>query len=225
MVPREAIVAQAVNQLHTSLGILLGAGQISGITHEQILALINSNEDRHIVPTAGKETPVSVASHELESSLNNLRIAKQEVPREPRGSISSGSHLNSIEDSWRNHQSAAPAPTEARSRSTNIVCPRKCMGYKCKEKECTWEHDDIPGGIKEPLICAFWAGGDLCNKSPEDCRYAHHWAAHREIAPQPPSKNAYWKAKKAKSQAASDARLPPDPMAKYSEAGTGSLLD
>lgn len=92
------MVAQAVNQLHNvspvyppiqigtqfklffcanhsssfarqSLGILLGAGQISGITHEQILALINSNEDRQIIPTAGKETPVSVASHELENSL------------------------------------------------------------------------------------------------------------------------------------------------------------
>ncbi|KAF7534555.1 hypothetical protein G7054_g6108 [Neopestalotiopsis clavispora] len=225
---RDAMVTRGLTQLHTGLGILLGAGRISTTTHEQILALINGNDDYSTNSNAGKETPISLVSNGLENNFENLRI-NNKPPRGPSTSISSASPLFPRENAWRPHtqRSLTPASKDPphEPRRSNVVCPWFWTpGYVCREKEkgtCAWLHEDCPDGVKDPLICAFWADGERCTKTAEDCRFAHYWAAHREIAPQPsPKYNP--KYKKSKKYSTSTAN---DPFSKYSEAGTGTLLD
>lgn len=67
------------------------------------------------------------------------------------------------------------------SRRSSIVCPWFLTpGYRCREQEkgqCAWAHEDVPDGIKDPLICSFWAE-DRCVKSDDQCRFAHYWYVH-----------------------------------------------
>ncbi|ETS77960.1 hypothetical protein PFICI_10022 [Pestalotiopsis fici W106-1] len=223
---RDAMVTRGLTQLHTGLGILLGAGRISTATHEQILALINNNDDNPNASNAGKETPISLVSNGLDNSFDNLKITNK-PPRGPSASISSASPLFPRENAWRTQPSLTPAPKEVHPepRRSNVVCPWFWTpGYTCREKEkgmCAWLHEDCSDGVKDPLICAFWADGERCTKSAEDCRFAHYWAAHREIAPQPgPKYNPKYKKSKKFSTSSNN-----DAFSKYSEAGAGTLLD
>ncbi|KAK8078748.1 hypothetical protein PG994_002555 [Apiospora phragmitis] len=98
-------------------------------------------------------------------------------------------------DTWRDNNGGTSPPdgdTWSDSRRSNIVCPWFLTpGYRCREQEkgqCAWIHEDIPDGNKDPLICSFWAE-NRCIKSDSDCRFAHYWAQHRQIAPVPGSKH------------------------------------
>ncbi|KAM0817263.1 putative C3H1-type domain-containing protein [Seiridium cardinale] len=206
---REALITRGLTQLHTGLGILLGAGRISSATHERILALVNTDDDSAI-SNAGKETPVSLVSNGLEQSVGYVRNFHQNrsatktdesnlaltdrMPRGPNKSISSISPRFTNDSEWRGSPSTTLAVRDSQpeARRSNVVCPWfLTAGYKCREQEkgmCAWVHEDIPDGVKDPLICSFWADGERCTKTKEECRFAHYWAAHREIAPQPNSK-------------------------------------
>ncbi|XDG06290.1 hypothetical protein ABKA04_005905 [Annulohypoxylon sp. FPYF3050] len=209
------VVTKAMAQIHTGLGILLGAGKISDAIHEEIMSLLNANPgynagaligpiqptltgSTHMVPTQakrvesgevttalphpGKETPVSVQSHDL-LGLGADFIEAAQPPKSVRGQIS-----------------LVIPPKEGHK----LICPWWLTeGYSCREHDegkCPFWHDHIAGGIKHPLICHFWAEG-RCTKSDEDCRFAHYKAPHGVVAPQPSKK----KSKKQRSSAKDDA--------------------
>lgn len=205
----DAVIARGMTSVYTGLGILLGAGKISSATHEQILALINSDDSAlspvkngNGVKTApngqnqtGKDTPNSFQSTELETDMGNLKVGGRSSCG-PGPSFSSNSSKFGGENQWGN---GLPPPTSQKGdatdpRRSNIVCPWwSTNGYRCREQEkgqCAWIHEETPDGIKDPLICSFWADGQRCNKSDNECRFAHFWAQHRQIAPAP---NMKWK--------------------------------
>ncbi|KAI1080066.1 hypothetical protein F5B20DRAFT_542128 [Whalleya microplaca] len=210
------MVNQGMTQVLTGLGILLGLGRISNATHEQILALINAEESTTATengkvetkavlnghPQVGKETPISTQSNDLGSELGGLAIAD----KPSRGPNRSASQKNSTDLCRHRHSSSGlPATKFAPGSQVKIVCPWwSTEGYHCREQDkgmCAWFHDDIADGLKDPLICSFWADGKRCNKSDEECRFAHYPAQHRQIAPAPNQKK---KAKKSKAKANND---------------------
>ncbi|XXG95510.1 hypothetical protein Hte_001774 [Hypoxylon texense] len=82
-----------------------------------------------------------------------------------------------------------PSKPDPSSSPRKVVCPYWLTeGYHCRDDEagqCTMYHERIPDGLQEPLICYFWARGNRCNKSKEECRFAHYYAQHRIVAPMP----------------------------------------
>ncbi|KAI1453323.1 hypothetical protein F4805DRAFT_444061 [Annulohypoxylon moriforme] len=209
------LVNKGMAQVFTGLGILLGAGRISSATHEEILALLSadpgsssaSNMGTNMVPGSvapsqtkrldmgelasalprpGKETPISVQSHDLLGLGADLASEVAPPPQSMRA------------------QSILGAPTT----EPKLICPWWLTdGYQCREHDqgkCPFYHDNIVGGIKHPLICHFWADGGRCTKSDKDCRFAHYPAPHRVRAPMPSKK----KSKKLRSSVADDASHP-----------------
>ncbi|KAI2628666.1 hypothetical protein GGR54DRAFT_636380 [Hypoxylon sp. NC1633] len=195
------VVNQGLTQVYTGLGILLGAGRISSTTHEQVLALINGDQGANAVenvkvdlkespavfPRPGKETPVSIQSHDLlgiGTDLSELSIAEKpsrdtEKPAPPP----KGPH-----GKWRRLSMETPkAPYPPK-----IICPWwSTEGFHCRDHErglCSMYHEDIPDGLKDHLICHFWADGGRCTKSEATCRFAHYPAQHRIVAPLPAKK-------------------------------------
>ncbi|KAI0120640.1 hypothetical protein BJ170DRAFT_163004 [Xylariales sp. AK1849] len=191
---REVMVSRGLIQVHTGLGILLGAGHISSATHEQILALVNTEESSSPHSRPGQRTLISGQSNGVEEGIGSSLRLGDKPPRGPAGSISSNSPRYGNGSRWPDVSNAAASQqsSQLETRRTNIQCPWwSTQGYKCREHEkglCAWVHEDIPDGIKDPLICSFWADGHRCNKSDDKCRFAHYWAQHRQIAPQPNAK-------------------------------------
>ncbi|OTB09429.1 hypothetical protein M426DRAFT_79406 [Hypoxylon sp. CI-4A] len=145
----------------------------------------------HGLPSPGKETPISVQSHDLldlggefsglvvtdKPSRESARSPLFQKPITPNGS---------------------PSPMLNRAQA-KIICPWWLTeGYSCREQhkgKYPMVHEDIPEGIKDPLICHFWADGHRCTKSETTCRFAHYPAQHRLVAPMPGKK----KSKKSKT--------------------------
>ncbi|KAI1208570.1 uncharacterized protein F4807DRAFT_461506 [Annulohypoxylon truncatum] len=209
------LVSKGMAQVFTGLGILLGAGRISSATHEEIMALLSADPGSNtgimtgtntgstsIIPTQskrvdmgeipaglprpGKETPVSIQSHDLLGLGADLSTEAVQPPETFR----------------------AQASPSAPSKELKIICPWWLTdGYSCREHDqgkCPFYHDNVAGGVKHPLICHFWADGGRCTKSQKDCRFAHYPAPHRVTAPMPSKK----KSKKLRSSVADDASHP-----------------
>ncbi|KAI1380499.1 hypothetical protein F4677DRAFT_261531 [Hypoxylon crocopeplum] len=199
---QNAIVNQGLTQVFTGLGILLGAGRISTTTHEKILSLINADqgpatidsgrvdakEAPNSLPRPGKDTPVSIQSHDLiglGGELADLAI----TTKSPRGPVGNPPHKHAV-SSWH----PAPSDTPKSGNMPKIICPWwSTDGYNCREHEkgrCPMIHEDIADGLRDPLICHFWADGGRCTKSEASCRFAHYPAQHRLIAPMPAKKKS-----------------------------------
>ncbi|KAI1387588.1 uncharacterized protein F4822DRAFT_407040 [Hypoxylon trugodes] len=185
------MIIKGTTQVLTGLGILLGAGHISSTTHEKILALLSGDqsstveikmqaikEGQNAMPRPGKETPVSIQSHDLlglGGELADLAIADNSpalsTPTAPARSMTSST--------------AAPKS----GPNVKIICPWWLTeGYSCREKKCGMYHEDIPGALIQPLICHFWADGGRCSKTEANCRFAHYQARHHLVAPTPKKK-------------------------------------
>lgn len=98
--------------------------------------------------------------------------------------------LQKPSDTWPNQvdrTSSQPTngDTWSDSRRASIVCPWFLTpGYQCREHEkgqCAWIHEDVPNGIKDPLICSFWAEA-RCVKSDEQCRFVHYWYVYGHLS-------------------------------------------
>ncbi|KAI2464665.1 hypothetical protein F4781DRAFT_412267 [Annulohypoxylon bovei var. microspora] len=218
------VVGKGMTQVHTGLGILLGAGRISSTTHEEILILLNKDHGPNMghsniipqtnqvamrdipigLPRPGKETPVSIQSHDLlglGADFSDLAV----VDRSPRGFVTPAfqRHTSSMNPTAPHSSNQGKVPKDAK-----LICPWWFTdGYDCREHEqgkCLFYHEDIVGGIRDPLICHFWADGGRCTKSDKDCRFAHYPAQHRTRAPMPSKK----KAKKIRSSLADDVAHP-----------------
>ncbi|KAI1416436.1 hypothetical protein F5Y13DRAFT_186056 [Hypoxylon sp. FL1857] len=222
---QDEMVNKGLAQVYTGLGILLGAGRISSATHERILALINANQD-HVAgieksdagasetPSGlrpGKETPVSATSHDL------LGIGVEFTGLSTVDKWTGSPSQSVIQQRGPSQGPSAPTKTKSDTQP-KIICPWwSTKGYSCRDHEagkCPMYHEDIPGGIKDPLICHFWADGGRCTKSEGDCRFAHYPARHRITAPPPGKKKA-----KNPRPAPADISWPsrPTPMAEPSE--------
>ncbi|OTA59672.1 hypothetical protein K449DRAFT_466699 [Hypoxylon sp. EC38] len=195
------MINKGLAQVFTGLGILLGAGRISNDTHEQILALINADqgftntnatdnsgdakETLNWFPRPGKDTPISVGSHELlgvGGDFANLSIAD-------KPSRSPAQPVTQKPPAFKGPSAYASVKSNTESK---IICPWwSTEGYSCRDHEkgrCTMYHEDIADGVKDPLICHFWADGGRCTKSETTCRFAHYPAQHRLVAPMPSKK-------------------------------------
>ncbi|KAK8112476.1 hypothetical protein PG984_013002 [Apiospora sp. TS-2023a] len=209
---KENMVLKGMSSVHSGLGILLGVGRISANTHEQILALLNDDEKESNASAGTTENdvarPKSLERADLRSkpyymprhlrpdpaiSLTDLQQGMSNMTVHDRPSFKS---LKKSSDTWPNQSDGTSQPTNGDntrpdSRRSNIVCPWFLTpGYRCREQEkgqCAWVHEDVSDGIKDPLICSFWAE-DRCVKSDDQCRFAHYWAQHRQIAPVPGTK-------------------------------------
>ncbi|KAI1141427.1 hypothetical protein F5Y05DRAFT_260897 [Hypoxylon sp. FL0543] len=185
------MINKGMAQVYTGLGILLGAGRISSATHEQILALINSEQGpttaaeksnvdvKEGLPRPGKDTPISAGTPDL------LGVEDDFVPPVVQR-VSWG-------DATQPTTQKRPAVKEpAASTTTKIICPWwSTEGYSCRDYEkgkCPMLHEDIPDGLRDPLICHFWADGGRCTKGETACRFAHYPAQHRMVAPMPTKK-------------------------------------
>ncbi|KAI0007579.1 hypothetical protein F4779DRAFT_591366 [Xylariaceae sp. FL0662B] len=205
---KNRMVNQGMTQVLTGLGILLGSGRISNATHEQILALINADDGglattengkletkEEGYPRAGKETPVSMRSNDLGSELGTLVTADSKTTRRPdRSAPQKGGSSDLLPHRPSSAGGlAAPKLLQPGSSQVKMVCPWwSTEGYHCRERDrgiCAWIHEDIADGLRDPLICSFWADGNRCTKSDDDCRFAHYPAQHRQIAPAPNSNN------------------------------------
>ncbi|KAI1651142.1 uncharacterized protein F4817DRAFT_177352 [Daldinia loculata] len=175
------MVNRGMTQVFTGLGILLGAGRISNATHEKIMGLIDADQNRantDATPTAaettiglpgpGKETPVSMRSQDLLGLGDEF------------GDMSIGDKYS------RGSTKSAGAKSGSQPK---IICPWwSTAGYACRDYEngeCKFYHEDITDGIRQPLICHFWADGNRCTKPQDACRFAHYLAQHRAVAPMP----------------------------------------
>ncbi|KAI1504812.1 hypothetical protein F5X99DRAFT_371061 [Biscogniauxia marginata] len=208
---RSRLVDQGLTQVHTGLGILLGTGTITNVTHQQIIALINNEDTDNSTTSTAKnqqselkdplpgypvlahDTLSSVQSKDLSSEIGNLTLAD----KAPRVQPKSSPHRKQSLDSTR-HQSCGSSShidattTTTKSQTENqvkLICPWwSTPGYHCRDHAaglCPLHHDNILDGLKDPLICSFWADGRRCTKSDKDCRFAHYVAQHRQIAPLP----------------------------------------
>ncbi|KAI5922438.1 hypothetical protein F4810DRAFT_673782 [Camillea tinctor] len=85
------------------------------------------------------------------------------------------------------------APAQGQGPKKKIICPWWATeGYYCKNAPrglCPFIHGNSVGAVRQPLICSFWADGDRCRKSAEECSFAHYATEHRQIAPLPKRKN------------------------------------
>src|ERR1700733_12123663 len=62
------------------------------------------------------------------------------------------------------------------------------MGLKCRSHDqgtCEMLHEDAIDAKQDPLICPFWADNERCRKPATQCRFAHYWAQHDQVAPAP----------------------------------------
>ncbi|KAI1100940.1 hypothetical protein F4804DRAFT_348069 [Jackrogersella minutella] len=173
------MVNKGMTQVFTGLGILLGAGRICNDTHEKIIGLINADQ-QFLSPIQNrkadtlKETPAEVQSQDLlglDGEFSEMTIADK----------ISVQHTTST--------SSTPLDANSSSNETKIICPWwSTPGYTCRKNQCILHHEDVADGLKEPLICHFWANGDRCTKTGAVCRFAHYHAKHHEIAPMPTKK-------------------------------------
>ncbi|KAK8859049.1 Brasilane terpene glycosides biosynthesis cluster protein D [Apiospora arundinis] len=194
---KDNLVLKGMNNVHSGLGILLGAGRISANTHEQILTLLNDDDmesgasggsslaggakkanpgswrgNHHHSEQADPDSPVSLI--DLQHGINNMTVADRPFKRAQPSSITSGA--------------ADSATTAWPPSNSTIVCPWFLTpGFRCRDQEkgrCAWAHEEIPNGTTDPLICHFWAE-NRCTKADSECKFAHYWAQHRQFAPLP----------------------------------------
>ncbi|KAH8666504.1 hypothetical protein BX600DRAFT_274549 [Xylariales sp. PMI_506] len=112
-----------------------------------------------------------------------MRLEDSSPKKEPSYSISSTPGKLKDELSWLYTTQPITTPprksTTSQASTSHIQCPWWSTQGHCRDEAkgiCGWAHEDLPGTLKEPLICSFWADGQGCNKSDEDCRFAHYWA-------------------------------------------------
>lgn len=81
----------------------------------------------------------------------------------------SGIHASSrleIEPPWNSASNAVAISNEQLTNEVKTICPWwSTPGYQCREHEkgkCSWAHEETPNGLKDPLICSFWADGSRC---------------------------------------------------------------
>ncbi|KAK8063211.1 hypothetical protein PG996_007863 [Apiospora saccharicola] len=206
---KENMVLKGMSSVHSGLGILLGVGRISASTHDQILALLNDDENESNA-SAGTKNDVARPKNLERADLRPKPYKPRHLRPDPAISLTdlqqgmsnmtvndrSYTTLKKSSDTWPNQSDGTSQPTNGDtwpdSRRSNIVCPWFLTpGYRCREQEkgqCAWAHEDVPDGTKDPLICSFWAE-DRCVKSDDQCRFAHYWAQHRQIAPVPGTKS------------------------------------
>ncbi|KAK8062140.1 hypothetical protein PG997_014237 [Apiospora hydei] len=206
---KDSMVLKGMSSVHSGLSILLGVGRISANTHEQILALLN-DDDKESNTSSGtknnvtnlkkpnqtswrdKDGPDSAVSLiDLQHGLGNMTMSDR-----PSKSFKKSGSLNSA--AWpsnnNNNNNGGRTPDGeawSSSRRSDIVCPWFLTpGCRCREQEkgqCAWIHEDVSDGIKDPLICSFWAE-NRCIKDDANCRFAHYWAQRRQIVSAPGAK-------------------------------------
>ncbi|KAI8961199.1 hypothetical protein F5Y11DRAFT_366913 [Daldinia sp. FL1419] len=183
------MINQGLTQVYTGLGILLGAGHIGNETHKQIMGLVHAGQNCSPNATAATNSAFTTVARATTASSSSQGPGR-ETPASMRsqdllGLANGFAHLSTS-------NSIQSLDMEPENEHAKIICPWwSTPGYNCRDDEkgvCPFVHENIPGGLREPLICHFWADGDRCTKTADACLFAHCQTVHKVTAPAPPKK-------------------------------------
>ncbi|KAI0601126.1 hypothetical protein F4775DRAFT_589818 [Biscogniauxia sp. FL1348] len=186
---RNQLADQGLTQVHTGLAILLGTGHLKADAHGQILAFIIDKlpngfpgpDEAILLPAVTRPmTAPSTSLQGVESGIGRLSLTQAEP----------GPHVTAELPGENNSSGGLEVAIVQRAgNGNNLICPWWATdGYECRDfrnGNCPFIHQNTPGAIKQPLICSFYADGNRCRKSADNCRFAHYRAEHRQIAPTP----------------------------------------